>query len=84
MNNFDQEELQAQHEMAMDYAAELAQDNRWITVKPHGPDKKGRPVEIDEWPDVIALDKSSVRSIDADGRMHIAISNISKANVCNI
>lgn len=48
MNNFDQEELQAQHEMAMDYAAELAQDNRWITVKPHGPDKKGRPVEIDD------------------------------------
>ena len=30
----------------------------------------------------MALDKASVRSIDADGRMHIAISNISKANVC--
>ena len=26
----------------------LAQDNRWVTVKPNGPDKKGRPVEIDE------------------------------------
>ena len=32
----------------MDYAAELAQDNRWITVKPNGPDHKGRPVEIDD------------------------------------
>ena len=30
----------------------------------------------------MALDRASVRSIDADGRMHIAISNISKANVC--
>ena len=30
----------------------------------------------------MAFDKASVRSIDADGRMHIAISNISKANVC--
>ena len=39
-------------------------------------------IAVDEQPDVIALDKSSVRSIDADGRMHIAISNISKANVC--
>ena len=47
MNNFNQEELQAQHEMAMDYAAELAQDNRWVTAKPNGPDHKGRPVEID-------------------------------------
>ena len=48
MNNFNQEELQAQHEMAMDYAAELAQDNRWVTAKPNGPDHKGRPVEIDD------------------------------------
>jgi 8-oxo-dGTP pyrophosphatase MutT (NUDIX family) len=30
----------------------------------------------------IAFDRASVRSIDADGRMHIAVSNISKANVC--
>ena len=105
MNNFNQEELQAQHEMAMDYAAELAQDNRWVTAKPNGPDHKGRPVEIDDSgritkgmggkfqgekisevraskTDAMALDRASVRSIDADGRMHIAISNISKANVC--
>ena len=26
----------------------LAMDNRWITVKPNGPDNKGTPVEIDE------------------------------------
>lgn len=30
----------------------------------------------------LAFDRASVRSIDADGRMHIAVSNISKANVC--
>src|SRR6185437_13123260 len=30
----------------------------------------------------IAFDRKSVRSFDAEGRMHIAVSNISKANVC--
>ena len=30
----------------------------------------------------MAFDKSTVRSIDADGRMHIAKSRISKANIC--
>ena len=30
----------------------------------------------------LAFDRASVRSMDADGRMHIAVSNISKANVC--
>ncbi len=32
---------------------------------------------------ILAMDRaSSVRSFDADGRLHIAVSNISKANVC--
>jgi len=30
----------------------------------------------------MALDRSSVRSMDPDGRMRIAVSNISKANIC--
>ena len=30
----------------------------------------------------LAFDKGSVRSVDADGRMHVALANISKANVC--
>lgn len=29
-----------------------------------------------------AFDRGSVRTVDSDGRMHIAITNISKANVC--
>ncbi|MDE2442454.1 MAG: DUF2213 domain-containing protein, partial [Betaproteobacteria bacterium] len=32
-------------------------------------------------PEIIALDRASVRSIDADRRLHIAMSNISKADV---
>lgn len=32
--------------------------------------------------DRIALDRASVRSIDVDGRLHVEVSNISKANVC--
>lgn len=32
--------------------------------------------------DVFALDKSSSRTKDADGRMHVGLTNISKANVC--
>jgi uncharacterized protein len=32
--------------------------------------------------DGIAFDRASVRTIDADGRMHVAVTNISKANVC--
>lgn len=31
---------------------------------------------------LLALDRSSVRHYDADGRMHVALSPISKANVC--
>jgi hypothetical protein len=30
----------------------------------------------------LAFDKKSQRSVDADGRLHIALTNISKANVC--
>lgn len=30
----------------------------------------------------IAFDKSSVRSYDKDGRLHVAVTPISKANVC--
>ncbi len=30
----------------------------------------------------IALDRATVRSVDADGRLHVALTNISKANVC--
>lgn len=30
----------------------------------------------------IALDRASVRRIDEDGRLHVAVTNISKANVC--
>lgn len=33
---------------------------------------------------LIAMDKArSVRSFDADGRLHVAVSNISKANICD-
>lgn len=32
--------------------------------------------------DAIALDEGSVRNYDADGRMHVEITHISKANVC--
>ena len=32
--------------------------------------------------DACAFDKNSVRTMDQDGRMHVAVSNISKANVC--
>lgn len=31
---------------------------------------------------LLALDKGSVRSFDSDGRMHVSIANISKANIC--
>lgn len=30
----------------------------------------------------LAFDRASVRTIDADGRLHVAVNNISKANVC--
>lgn len=30
----------------------------------------------------IALDRATVRSVDEDGRLHVAITNISKANIC--
>lgn len=30
----------------------------------------------------LAFDRESVRTVDADGRMHVAVSNISKANIC--
>jgi hypothetical protein len=32
-------------------------------------------------PSVIALDRGSVRTVDVDGRLHVALSNISKASV---
>jgi hypothetical protein len=32
--------------------------------------------------DVIAMDRMTVRSVDVDGRMHVEMTNISKANVC--
>lgn len=32
--------------------------------------------------DRIAFDRASVRTTDSDGRMHVAVTNISKANVC--
>jgi len=48
MHYFDENERQQQKRMAMDYAAQLASDNKWITVKPNGPDHKGTPVEIDD------------------------------------
>lgn len=32
--------------------------------------------------DAMAFDKGSVRTIDQDGRMHVALTHISKANVC--
>jgi hypothetical protein len=32
--------------------------------------------------DLIALDRGSVRSVDIDGHMHVALNPISKANVC--
>ena len=31
---------------------------------------------------ILAFDRESVRSYDADGRLHVALTNISKANVC--
>lgn len=33
-------------------------------------------------PDRLALDRATVRAIDADGRLHVEVSPISKANVC--
>lgn len=33
-------------------------------------------------PNLMAFDRQSARSIDADGRLHVAKTNISKANVC--
>jgi 8-oxo-dGTP pyrophosphatase MutT (NUDIX family) len=36
---------------------------------------------MDEKP-TIALDRATVRSIDKDGRLHVAVTNISKANIC--
>jgi len=35
-----------------------------------------------DWALKMALDRESVRSIDHDGRMHIEVANICKANVC--
>ena len=32
--------------------------------------------------ETLAFDRASVRHIDVDGRLHVAVSNISKANVC--
>ena len=32
---------------------------------------------------LLAFDRSSVRSFDADGRMHVAVTHISKANICS-
>lgn len=32
--------------------------------------------------DCVAMDRSSIRSYDKDGRLHISLTNISKANVC--
>lgn len=34
-------------------------------------------------PVLMAFDRGSVRSYDADGRLHVALTNISKANVCD-
>src|SRR5262245_58694800 len=31
---------------------------------------------------IFAFDQSTVRSYDQDGRLHIAVANISKANIC--
>jgi hypothetical protein len=33
-------------------------------------------------PDVLAMDRDSVRSTDEDGRLHVKVANISKANIC--
>ena len=33
-------------------------------------------------PNLMAFDRQSARSIDADGRLHVSKTNISKANVC--
>lgn len=30
----------------------------------------------------LAFDRASVRNVDADGRLHVAVTNISKANIC--
>lgn len=40
------------------------------------------PGAHDEVPDMLALDRSSARTYDADGRLHVERSNISKANIC--
>lgn len=32
--------------------------------------------------DALAFDRATVRSFDQDGRLHVAVSNISKANIC--
>lgn len=42
--------------------------------------RAGIPVAQDAMP--LAFDRSSVRSYDLDGRLHVAVCNISKANIC--
>ena len=41
-----------------------------------------QPLAMDAKPAILALDRASVRSVDQDGRLHVAITNISKANIC--
>jgi uncharacterized protein len=60
-------------------------------VKPFPHDRQEPEFAGDRLPDgfdqaargpVLALDRGSVRTLDADGRLHVEITNISKANVC--
>jgi 8-oxo-dGTP pyrophosphatase MutT (NUDIX family) len=46
-------------------------------------DEWARAIDIaTDWALKMALDRESVRSIDHDGRLHIEVANICKANVC--
>ena len=63
-------------------------DDAEVTLTKRDRDSVGRfagalkPPTVDGAQDSMALDRASVRTMDDDGRMHVALTNISKANIC--
>lgn len=47
-----------------------------------GSAEDGQPRATERASDCLAFDRASVRTIDKDGRLHVALTHISKANVC--
>lgn len=56
----------------------LAQDE----AEPVGPFATERAAELASQGKIMAFDRATVRSLDADGRLHVASTPISKSNVC--